>query len=375
MIGARAQERVRGADGEVPASPEDVTAEWLTRILCGARTGARVSSLGHLGRSTGTTTRQALVLSYDGSGPDAWLPTRLFVKCTPTVAQRLMLGLGGLIDGEPGFYNHIRPGLRIEAPAGYFGAVDPAAWRSIVVIEDVVATRGARFWEPGTGVGRVELEELLGNVAAWHGALWQDERLGRWRWLKTPAEQMAVIDALIGIADRRSNGFERARAVIPQALHGRQADLFEGMRRSLAAASEAPHTYLHGDLHIANTYRTREGRWGVADWQVGLRGSWACDYAYLVITALEVEDRRAFEHELLDFYLDRLAACGGPAIERADAWAAYRRATLYPYFAWVYTIGRSRLQPRFQPDVVSLTMIGRISAAIEDLDSLGGVGL
>ena len=41
----------------------------------------------------------------------------------------------------------------------------------------------------------------------------------------------------------------------------------------------------------------------------------------------------------------------------------------------VYTIGRSRLQPRFQPDEVSLEMIRRISAAIEDLDSLGAVGL
>ena len=58
-----------------------------------------------------------------------------------------------------------------------------------------------------------------------------------------------------------------------------------------------------------------------------------------------------------------------------EAWAAYRQATLYPYFAWVYTIGRSRLQPRFQPDRVSLTMIERIATAIEDLDSLGAVGL
>ena len=45
-----------------------------------------------------------------------------------------------------------------------------------------------------------------------------------------------------------------------------------------------------------------------------------------------------------------------------------------PYFAWVYTIGRSRLQPNFQSDRVSLTMIERISTAIDDLDSLRAVG-
>jgi hypothetical protein len=41
----------------------------------------------------------------------------------------------------------------------------------------------------------------------------------------------------------------------------------------------------------------------------------------------------------------------------------------------VYTIGRSRLQPKFQPRQVSLSMIERIATAIDDLDSLGAVGL
>jgi hypothetical protein len=114
---------------------------------------------------------------------------------------------------------------------------------------------------------------------------------------------------------------------------------------------------------------------GIADWQVGLRGSWAYDFAYIVATALEAEDRRSWERDLLDLYLDRLAAAGGQAIGRGHAWQAYRQATFYPYFAWVYTIGRSRLQPTFQPKEVSLLMIERIATAIEDLDSLAAVGL
>jgi hypothetical protein len=114
---------------------------------------------------------------------------------------------------------------------------------------------------------------------------------------------------------------------------------------------------------------------GVCDWQLGLQGSWAYDYTYIVCTALEVEDRRAWEGGLLDFYLDRLAGAGGEPIRREQAWLEYRRATFWPYFAWLYTIGRSRLQPRFQPDEISTTMIERISAAIDDLDSLVAVGL
>jgi hypothetical protein len=320
--------------------------------------------------SAGTTTRAALELTHDDG-----LATRLFVKCTSTLPQRLMLGLGGLIHGEPGFYNHVRPGLAIEAPAGYFAAADPRSWRSIVITEDVVATRSARFWEPSTAIGRAQIEDLLSNVARWHGALWDSPRLADWRWLRTPGEQMRLIDGLIGLADRRAAGARRAEAVIPPALRHRQDDLYAGMRRSMEIASRGPRTYLHGDLHVANTYRTRTGAMGIADWQVGLQGSWAYDFAYLLTTALDVADRRAWERDLVDHYLDALGVAGAARLSAGEAWDAYRQATFYPYFAWVYTIGRSPLQPRFQPERVSLTMIERIAAAIDDLDSLAAVGL
>jgi aminoglycoside phosphotransferase (APT) family kinase protein len=143
----------------------------------------------------------------------------------------------------------------------------------------------------------------------------------------------------------------------------------------MQSASHGPRTYLHGDLHIANTYVTRTGKMGVVDWQVGLQGSWSFDYAYSLATGLTVEDRRAWERDLLEFYLEHLAAAGGETIAKHMAWRAYRQATLYPYFAWVYTLGRSRLQPKFQPREVSLAMIERISTAIDDLESLAALGL
>ena len=379
VLFAAARERVGGVralSGEgVPRSPAEIGAEWLTAVLCSGMPDACVVSARSSGGSSGTTTRRALELTYNDVGVAARLPTRLFAKCTTTVAQRLMLGLGGFLYCEPAFYAVVRPELEIEVPVGYFGAVDRRSWRSIVLIEDVAATRGASFWEPSTTTARDQVESLLANVAGWHGALWGAARLARWRWLKTPAELMRLIDALIGMANRLPVGTERARGVIPPVLGRRQADLYEALRRSMALSSQGTPTYLHGDLHIANTYLTADGRIGIVDWQVGLQGSWAHDFSYIVATALEMEDRRAWEGELLDFYLERLAAAGGDRIPRERAWYSYRTALFYPYFAWVYTIGRSRLQPDFQPDRVSLTMIERISTAIDDLDSLGGVGL
>jgi hypothetical protein len=312
-------------------------------------------------------------VTYEGLADG--LPTRLFAKSASTLGQRLMLGLGGFIVGEAHFYSRVRPGLPIEAPTGVFAAVDRHSWRSIVLIEDVVASRGASFWAPGRAVTREQIEDLLASVAQWHGRLWESPRLAEWRWLRTPADHMRRIDALLGLADRRRAGARRAAAVIPATLRSRQADLYLGLRRAMELASHGPHTYLHGDLHIANTYLSRAGAMGVIDWQVGLQGSWVHDYAYLLATALEVADRRAWERELLEFYLEQLARAGGEPMDFASAWEAYRTGTLYPYFAWTYTLGRSRLQPSFQPEAVSLTMVRRIAAAIDDLDSLGAVGL
>lgn len=379
MLAAEACERIRGRPAgtarDIPRSLQDVTPQWLTAVMCRGVPGARVLSVTAQGRSAGTTTRGALQLTYNGVGESAGLPARLFVKCTSTAAQRIMLGLGGLIHGEPGFYAHIRPRLQIAAPIGYFAAVNSRSWRSIVVMEDVATTRGASFWRPLIRITRDQLEGLLGTMAAWHGALWDSPELARWRWLRSPAQQMGVIDALIGLADRTGAGLRRAREVTPSAVRRRDGDLGEALRRSMRLASDGPPTYLHGDLHIANTYLTAEGTVGICDWQVGLRGSWAFDYSYLLATASEVDDRRAWEREFLDLYLGRLAEAGGPRLSPDGAWLAYRQATLYPYFAWLYTLGRSRLQPRFQPEETSLIMIERISAAIDDLDSFGAVGL
>jgi hypothetical protein len=379
VLAAEAHDRLRRRGpikpGELPRSPRDLSAEWLTAALCSGTAGARVASVAVVGESTGTTSRATLELAYDETGVATRLPTRVFVKCTSTIAQRVMLGLGGFIEGEAGFYTHVRPELEIEAPVGHFAGVDRRSWRSVVGIEDVASTRGATFWQPSARVARESVEDLLACAAQWHGMLWDSSRLRGWRWLRTPAEHMELIDTLIGLADRRRAGAQRARAVIPSALRDRQADLYAALRRSMQIASQGPRTYLHGDLHIANTYLTAEGRMGVCDWQVGLQGSWAYDFGYLLTTALEVQERRAWERGLLESYLERLAAAGGPRIAWSEAWQAYRQATLYPYFAWVYTIGRSRLQPRFQPEATSLVMIRRIAAAIEDLDSLGAVGL
>ncbi|WP_406291677.1 phosphotransferase [Embleya sp. NBC_00896] len=335
--------------------------------------GAAVESFAVEDVSSGTSSRWRVAVTYNAAGTEAGLPVQLFAKTTCSASQRLLLGLVDLLRGEPGFYRSLRPALDIEAPIGYHGAADLASGRSIVLVEDVVATKGATFRAPRTPLTRPEIEDLLTGMAQWHGRYWEHPDLARHDWLRPPSGFVVALDRFAGMRKRGQVGVERARAVIPDkvvALHGR---LYEALWRSMAAADRGPATLLHGDPHIGNVYTTAAGRMGFCDWQVVSRGNWAHDVSYLVVSTLAVADRRAWERDLLALYLDRLAETGAKAPDFDAAWLAYRRQLVYPYLTWLLVIGRSAVQPRFQADDVSLGVIERTAHAVADLDPLAAV--
>lgn len=361
---------------DVPRSAEAMTPEWLTAVLCRDHPGAAVVSYSVPSGSSGTSTRAAVRVVYNDAGEKAGLPTELYAKTTTSLTQRLVLGLAQVIDGEIEFFNRIRPRLDIESPRGYFSALDQRTWRSISVIEDVAATKSATFLHATSRISRPNIEGLLAGLAGMHGTMWRDHEVERAdTWMKTPLDHLRNISSFISMRKRSAVGAQRARSVIPAPLLGRIDDLWLGFERSMAYATQAPMTFLHGDAHVGNTYITGDGRMGWTDWQVCLRGCWAYDVAYILATALEVEDRRAWERDLLTFYLEHLALAGGQGPEFEEAWQTYRRHLFYPYFAWAFTIGRSALQPKMQPVELCLPIIERTSTAIDDLAALEAVGV
>lgn len=361
---------------DVPVSAQALTREWLSAALCGAVPGAEVESFALGGGSSGTSSRRALSVTYNAAGRNAGLPTEIFVKTTSKLTQRLVLGLAQVINGEIGFYGRLRRCVDIEAPQGYHADVDHRSWRSIILMEDVARTKGASFNTPQTRISRAAMEDLLANMAAWHGAFWNRPELdSAYIWLKTPAGHLQHISRFISMRERSLIGARRANAVLPESLRpcAAQDALWAGLERAMRLGSERPYTLLHGDSHIGNTYTTRDGRMGFADWQVTLKGNWGYDFAYTLTSGLEVEDRRRWERELLRHYLDRLAAAGGPALPYEQAWLNYRQQVFYAYFAWVFTIGHGPLQPNMQPDHISLEIIRRTAQALVDLESVAAL--
>ena len=132
---------------------------------------------------------------------------------------------------------------------------------------------------------------------------------------------------------------------------------------------EAPTTLLHGDPHLGNTYLLPGGRAGLLDWQLMMRGSWAHDVTYLLVTALPPEVRRAHQHDLLAEYLDALAAAGvRRRTEPADAFEQCRAAAL-----WGLVIGWLICPPENYGEEITAGNISRTVTAVADYDTFAAI--
>ncbi|MDT5172631.1 MAG: hypothetical protein QOD02_6012, partial [Mycobacterium sp.] len=111
-------------------------------------------------------------------------------------------------------------------------------------------------------------------------------------------------------------------------------------------------------------------RMGLCDWQCISAGHWSRDLSYALASALSVDQRRDWEHALLDRYLDRLASEGGQALPRAQAWNLYRQQLVGALAMWTTTLYPPRFLPAMQPKSTSAEMLRRILTAIDDHDAL-----
>ncbi|MBF6101184.1 aminoglycoside phosphotransferase family protein [Nocardia cyriacigeorgica] len=358
---------------DVPVSGETITPAWLTAVLCRDVPGAEVVSCETSNGSRGTSTRVAIAVEYNEAGEQAGLPTALFAKTTTAFSQRILLGGGKMITGETRFFRDFRPEVDMEAPVGYWGAADESSWRSIALMEDIAATRGAVFVEPTTSVSKSQMEDLVRNLARLHGTFWEHPSIAV---LNTPSYMLQAYLAAIDMKKRCAIGLERAGEVIPESLRGQSERLWAGVERAIELATDnLPPTLLHGDPHIGQTYVTGDGRMGFVDWQVVMRGGWAHDFAYTVNSGCEPEDRRKWDRDLLAAYLDELAQVRGCAPAFDDAWLAYRQQSMFAYAAWAFTIGRAAYQPKMQSVETCLTLLERITTALDDHDSLDALGV
>jgi hypothetical protein len=356
---------------ELPIAYEWITPEWLTDVLCREVSGAKVQSF-ELGESSnGTSNRRAISVVYNSTGtgnPD--LPRKIFCKAAHDLANRIVVGGVGCADSESNFYLHVRPHMEIEAPVCYYAKVDPKTWNAMIILGDI-SDSVEEFCGHETTVTKARAMSELRLLAALHGRCYSDRALAAEIRRHFPTWRTFFNNVIeFGLKEGSEEGFRKSRGLIPDKLHARAAEIWPATVRSLARHDAEPLTLAHNDVHLKNWYVARTGEMGLGDWQCASRGHWSRDIAYALSCALTVEDRRAWERELLLYYIDQLAGAGGPRLSWDEVWSAYREQMITALTWWTITLNPAPGMPDMQPLDTTQEFVSRIGTAVDDLDTL-----
>jgi len=353
---------------QIPRSYDDVTDAWLTAVLGAGTPGAKVTGHRLDVPDEGTNNRRRIFLDYNDAGRNAGLPKSVFCKATHGLANRLMLGHSGGIICEVTFHNRARKLLDIEAPRAYLANYDPVSFNSIVVLEDM--TDRVQFCSHDTAIDRARIEAQVDLLAALHSRFFEAPELDT-----TFAPLPSWYDRFnnlkrFHLEESCAAGFQAAERVIPARLFARQAEIWPATLRSQELQRSLPRSLCHGDVHLRNWYITNEGQTGLGDWGVVHKGHWSRDLVYTISTCLTVENRRAWERDLIARYLERMEAAGVPRVSFDEAMTYYRRALMTAFAFWTLTLKPTKDFPDMQPPAAALAFIERMAHAIDDLDAL-----
>ena len=313
-----------------------------------------------------TADRVVLDLHYaEGTGGD--LPRRMVLKtmlATPHAPA-------AMYQNEVRFYADLRGELDIEAPTAFASHFDESSGRFGLLLEDLTA-RGARFASAIEPVSLDQVRSLLGHLATLHARFWNSPRFdGDLAWVATPMSGgMFEVFDLIGlelIEDQVARHPFKQELIAPlgRSLPEMWQLLWQVQRRHCVA----PTTLLHGDTHLGNTYLLPGERGGWLDWQLMMRGSWAHDVVYLIVTALDPEVRRTHERDLLAGYLDQLRSRGvADAPTPDEAFQQCRVAAL-----WGLVIGWLICPPENYGRPITEANITRTVTAVTDYDTIAAI--
>jgi aminoglycoside phosphotransferase (APT) family kinase protein len=147
--------------------------------------------------------------------------------------------------------------------------------------------------------------------------------------------------------------------------------------QSVERHKHLPKTLIHCDVHLKNWYHSNSGAMGLSDWQITSVGHWSRDLIYTMTTALTVENRRAWEQDLVRLYLDLMEERGVPPEPLDQVWLSLRQQLMTALAFWTITLHPAEGMPDMQPLRTTRVFLNRLLTAIDDhesLDAFAGIG-
>ena len=348
----------------VPHVAADITPEWLTQALQAQHPGARVAAVEIVGSDEVTNQHVRLRVSYD---EPAGAPELLFGKLLPLDPHRReSIALTRMGPREARFYAELAPQLALRVPEVHVAAVGADDREFVVLLEDLDDS-GCRVSDGTWGIAPDGAAQALEDLAAMH-VRYEDpaRRAAEAAWVPPYSAGGAyAVDrlqfALDHHRDRISDGFATV------------SELYIANRLAVHDLWTGPDvTIVHGDTHIGNLFvdpAAGSDRVGFYDWGVIHLDQPLRDVSYLLQMAMQPDDRRAHEHDLLRHYLDVRTALGATPMSFDDAWAQHRLRASYTVVASCQVVTfPDDITP--QREVFANAFLERAEAAVQDLDAV-----
>lgn len=306
----------------LPMDFADLSAEWATSALQERYPGVEVTNL-ELGRIIrGTGSKAQLLLSYNGKGEDYGLPPSMYAKGGFDWHKA---AIKESYQAEARFFAEWAPEMRANIPKGYYGGWNDD--NGVALMEDL-SLRNATFSSGEVTPLDVDtVRKVIGVLTDMHASYWENPRIMSLRSLgfRVGSKFMWMLEP-----DYYAGVLKEPRGAGQPAMFHDPARVHEGLKANWKQADTGPQTFCHGDPHQGNLFFEPDGTPGYLDFQAYVHCSGLHDLNYLVVGSLSPEDRRQFDRELLDIYLEELRARGVPNLwSREEAWDRFRRHTMH----------------------------------------------
>ncbi|MEM9035584.1 MAG: phosphotransferase [Actinomycetota bacterium] len=362
---------IAGHEVGLPGSIDDVDAGWFTSVLrtSGAIDGGTsvaeakiepfqvgVGLLGQLARAS---------LTYDGGGG----PATLIIKWPIDVpAQRAMADGMNVYEREARFYTELAPRSELRTAEVHAAMVAEDKSMAIIVMEDLSALRQA---DRTTGVtwdeARTAIRTLARFHAGWHESDELDDIGATWFKLTDPLYNVVLPQFLAA-------GWEPCQRHRPELLDDDLIAFGDDWVELLPAMQEqlmtAP-TLSHADWRSDNMFFDGRDELVMVDFQLLGVANGAYDLGYFVCQSVERGVRAGRERELVQVYVDELAAHG---VHRDidEVWFDFRVAVGFCFIYGIVSYAQYELLPGEGQHVID-TILRRCVAGITDLDAIAAV--
>lgn len=320
---------------------DDLTPDWLAGVLsdAGRLDSSKVVALESEAIGTGQMSR-VLRLTPTYSADTASPPASLIAKIASEDATARGAGHAmGFYEAEVRFYREIAPQVTAATPPCIGAAIDATDGAFTVLLEDqpelVVG-------DMVTGGSVDDAALALAELAKLQAPLWNDSTLAKTAWL-SPARwrmfsetfPMALEPFLNRFGDALSaDEIALCERVIPQSVPW--LDAWSG-----------PTVVQHGDYRLDNMlFGDAPARVVVFDWQTARVGPPLVDAGFYLGGCLPIEERRAYEQELLRDYHRNLRTLGVTTYSWDDCLRDYARYALYGLLSFVGTFIHVEVTPR-----------------------------